>query len=68
MEKLKSIGSVMITLGVASFLLSLVNLQFKLLGFLGEYKVYVEIGSIIVGLILFGIAQLLSKKTTEEEN
>lgn len=68
MEKLRSVGSVLLTLGIASFLLSLVNLEFRVLGFLGEYKVYVEIGSVVIGLILIGVSKLMGKNENEEQN
>ncbi len=70
MEKLKEVGSVMVILGVASYLLSLVGLQFKALSFLGGYKVYVEIASIVLGVLFIVVAKLTSKKedATVEDN
>lgn len=61
MSNLKALGCVMVMLGAASYLLSLVNLQFKGLSFLGEYKIYVEVGSIIIGLIFIVISTVLEK-------
>lgn len=62
MDKLKEVGSVMIILGVASYLLSLVNLQFKALSFLGGYKFYIEIASIVLGILFIVVAKLTSNK------
>lgn len=68
MDKLKEVGSVMVILGVVSYLLSLVNLQFKALSFLGNNKVYIEIASIVIGLLFIIIAKLMSKKENENKN
>lgn len=68
MEKVKSVGSVLVILGVLSFLLSLVNLQFKALGFLGEYKIYVEIGSVVIGLLLILFTKVVNKSEDNNQN
>lgn len=66
MDNLSSIGATFITLGIISILLSVVNLQFKALGFLGEYKIYVEIGSIIIGIIIMIIGRIINKNKKQD--
>lgn len=70
MEKLKEIGLALLVFGVASYLLSLANLQFKVLGFLGGNKIYVEIASIGLGLLFIIVAKLASLKedANKEDN
>lgn len=67
MSNLGSVGATLITLGVASFLLSLIGLEFKGLGFLGEYKIYVEGASVAIGVILTIIAKVFKKNENENE-
>jgi uncharacterized YccA/Bax inhibitor family protein len=69
-NKLTKVGAVLFTFGILSFLLSLVNLQFKALSFLGEYKIYVEIASIVIGLIIMLVAKFgnKDKNGNEEQN
>lgn len=67
LEKISKVGGVLFILGVLSLLLSLVGLQFKALGFLGEYKQYVEIASIIIGLILMLAARVLGNNNNGNE-
>ncbi len=68
MEKLKSFGSVLLVLGIISLLLSLVNLQFKGMDIFGQYKRYVEIGCIVIGLLSLIVSKLLGKGKSETED
>lgn len=67
MEKVKSVGSVLLTVGIISYLLSLVNLEFKALSILGEYKLYAEISSVVIGLILILFAKIMNKNDDEKQ-
>jgi hypothetical protein len=61
MEKLSNVGAGLLFIGAISFLLSLVNLQFKAFNFLGEKKVYVEIGCIVIGLLILLVVRFMNK-------
>lgn len=68
MEKLKSVGSVLLTLGIISILLSIVHLEIKGMGIFGQYKIYVEVGSIVIGTIILIITKVLDKGKNETED
>ncbi|WP_041703435.1 hypothetical protein [Lachnoclostridium phytofermentans] len=68
MEKLKSVGSVLLTLGILSILLSLVHLQIKGMDIFGQYKRYVEIGSIVIGVVILIITKVFDKGKNDTED
>ncbi|WFR58085.1 hypothetical protein QA584_03200 [Anaerocolumna sp. AGMB13025] len=66
MEKLMKAGTGIFGLGLISFLLSLVGLEFRSMRFLGEYKLYVEIACVVIGLILILIAKYGNKRMDDK--
>ncbi|HCL02842.1 MAG TPA: hypothetical protein DHW61_10600 [Lachnoclostridium phytofermentans] len=68
MEKLKSFGSVLLILGILSIILSFLNLQFKAMNIFGEYKRYVEVGSIVLGVLILIITKVFDKGKNETED
>ncbi len=64
-ENVKYIGIVLIFLGALSKLLSVVNLQFKGMDIFGQYKSYVELGCIVIGLLLFIVAKIIDKSKND---
>jgi glucose uptake protein GlcU len=68
LDNLFAVGGMLIVMGVLSFLLSLVNLEFKALSFLGENKTYIEIASIVIGIILVLVSKVITKNFLKDED
>lgn len=67
-DNLGSVGIGFILLGGVSFLLSLFNLQFKALSFLGENRSTVEIAAIVIGVLLLILSSVIGKKGKKDES
>ena len=54
---MRKFGSTMLILGVGSFILPMIGLQFKILNLFGDKVPFISIGLIIFGLILILIGK-----------
>lgn len=52
-------------LGIMSLTLSLVNLQFKFMSFLGEYKGMFDYTAIVLGLVVCVVATQIKKRNRD---
>jgi len=58
---MKSFGTILLILGIGSFILPYFGYQFKLFNKLGEYETIAEIAAIVIGAILLVISFMKSK-------
>lgn len=62
LDKVITVSACVFLLGVISFSLSLVNLQFKFMGFLGDYKSIFDYVAMGLGLVVCVVASQIKKK------
>lgn len=62
LDKVINISAAVFLLGSVSFFLSIVDLQFKFMGFLGEYKSIVEYTAMGLGLAVAVVGSQIRRK------
>ena len=68
LDKVINISACVFLFGTISFSLSLVNLQFKFMSFLGDYKSMFDYAAIGLGLLVCIVASQIKKSKKKNSN
>ncbi|MGN6711616.1 hypothetical protein [Anaerocolumna jejuensis] len=66
-DKVITVSACVFLLGVISFALSIVNLQFKFMSFLGDYKSIFDYTAMGLGLVVCVVASQIKKKKKDPD-